>query len=306
MKKRKIIDISTEGKRKEILKKFDEFTSKNQAHEYFGISDNKQGSEYLIRIANEVGFDLNVYKERRKKKPIKYCKECGKEITSKWGKDFCCSAHAAKYNNEHRDKSVYENIGSKLRKEEPAIKKHIAYVPKERYCVICGKELEGHQLKYCSESCRNRNKYLTEGHDVVCQECGKTFKSRKPNRKFCSNECSAKQRSKETISKWIEGKYTINPNLSLPKSIRQFLYEKANYKCEECGFEGYNKATNNTILQIHHIDGDSGNNSINNLKVLCPNCHAMTENYMALNKGYSARDKRYKGGRNQKGTGSDC
>lgn len=29
------------------------------------------------------------------------------------------------------------------------------------------------------------------------------------------------------------------------------------YKCEECGFEGYNKATNNTILQIHHIDGDT-------------------------------------------------
>ena len=94
--------------------------------------------------------------------------------------------------------------------------------------------------------------------------------------------------------------------MSLPKSIRQFLYEKASYKCEECGFEGYNKAANNTILQIHHIDGNSGNNSINNLKVLCPNCHAMTENYMALNKGYSARDKRYKGGRNQKGTGSDC
>ena len=32
----------------------------------------------------------------------------------------------------------------------------------------------------------------------------------------------------------------------------------------------------------------------------------MTENYMALNKGNSARDKRYKGERNQKGTGSDC
>ena len=32
----------------------------------------------------------------------------------------------------------------------------------------------------------------------------------------------------------------------------------------------------------------------------------MTENYMAFNKGHSARDKRYKGGRNQKGTGSDC
>lgn len=28
--------------------------------------------------------------------------------------------------------------------------------------------------------------------------------------------------------------------------------------------------------------------------VICPNCHAMTENYMALNKGNSGRDKRYK------------
>jgi predicted nucleic acid-binding Zn ribbon protein len=161
MKKRKIIDISTEEKRKEILKKFDEFTSKNQAHKYFGISDNKQGSEYLALIANKVGFDLNVYKERRKKKPTRYCKECGKEITSKWGKDFCCKSCSTKYNNEHRDKSIY-------RKE-----KHTVCTPKERYCIICGKKLEGSQRKYCSESCRNRNKYLTEGYDVVCQYCGK-------------------------------------------------------------------------------------------------------------------------------------
>lgn len=94
---------------------------------------------------------------------------------------------------------------------------------------------------------------------------------------------------------WIGGEYFLDPNLRLPKCIRLFLYEKAHYKCEECGFEGYNRKTNNTILQIHHIDGDSGNNCVENLKVLCPNCHAMTENYMALNKGNSARDKRYKG-----------
>ena len=47
MSKRKIIDISTEDKKKEVFEIFDSLSSKNRAHEYFGISDNTQGSEYL-------------------------------------------------------------------------------------------------------------------------------------------------------------------------------------------------------------------------------------------------------------------
>ena len=105
MRKRKIIDISTEEKKKEVFERFDGFTSKNQAHEYFRISDNKQGADYLKQIAKEVGFDLSVYKERRKK-PIRYCKQCGKEINSKYAKKFCCSSCSTKYNNSHRDESV--------------------------------------------------------------------------------------------------------------------------------------------------------------------------------------------------------
>ena len=64
MRKRKIIDISTEEKKRLVFEKFNSFSSKNQAHNYFGISDNKQGSDYLKQIANEVGFDLSLYKER--------------------------------------------------------------------------------------------------------------------------------------------------------------------------------------------------------------------------------------------------
>lgn len=60
-------------------------------------------------------------------------------------------------------------------------------------------------------------------------------------------------------------------------------------KCQLCGFEGYNRKTGNSILQIHHIDGNSGNNTPENIQLLCPNCHAMTENYMSLNKGNATR-----------------
>lgn len=32
-------------------------------------------------------------------------------------------------------------------------------------------------------------------------------------------------------------------------------------------------------LEIHHEDGDSSNNELVNLRLLCPNCHALTDNY---------------------------
>ncbi len=32
-------------------------------------------------------------------------------------------------------------------------------------------------------------------------------------------------------------------------------------------------------LELHHVDGNNQNNSLDNLQLLCPNCHALTENY---------------------------
>ncbi len=59
-----------------------------------------------------------------------------------------------------------------------------------------------------------------------------------------------------------------------------------------------NVVMSNSILQFHHVDGDTSNNSPENIQLLCPNCHAKTENYMALNKGKSSRNERYKKKRN--------
>jgi hypothetical protein len=38
-------------------------------------------------------------------------------------------------------------------------------------------------------------------------------------------------------------------------------------------------------LQIHHLDGDCLNDSIDNLKFMCPNCHSQTSNWCAKNRG---------------------
>ena len=53
------------------------------------------------------------------------------------------------------------------------------------------------------------------------------------------------------------------------------------HNCEIC----HNSQWNNQpiALEIHHIDGDSLNNDLNNLQLQCPNCHAQTENYRGKN-----------------------
>ena len=38
-------------------------------------------------------------------------------------------------------------------------------------------------------------------------------------------------------------------------------------------------------LQVHHIDGNHINNELNNLQLLCPNCHAQTDNWCRNNIG---------------------
>lgn len=53
------------------------------------------------------------------------------------------------------------------------------------------------------------------------------------------------------------------------------------YKCENCGLEEWQGQQ--IPLEIHHIDGDELNSDLNNLQILCPNCHALTNNYKGRN-----------------------
>lgn len=49
-------------------------------------------------------------------------------------------------------------------------------------------------------------------------------------------------------------------------------------KCQECGLLGHwNGKT--LILQLDHINGVANDNRIENLRILCPNCHTQTETY---------------------------
>lgn len=56
-------------------------------------------------------------------------------------------------------------------------------------------------------------------------------------------------------------------------------------KCECCGLTEWN---NHSIpLEVHHLDGNHLNNTLENLQILCCNCHALTENFRGKNQNNS-------------------
>lgn len=48
-------------------------------------------------------------------------------------------------------------------------------------------------------------------------------------------------------------------------------------------------------LELDHVDGDNTNNMLVNLRLLCPNCHAQTDNYRGKNWGRATKKHHYAG-----------
>ena len=94
---------------------------------------------------------------------------------------------------------------------------------------------------------------------------------------YCSNACSGKGKFIESIERFNRGE--VNDRVT----IRKVLTEIKGYKCECCGISSYNNKP--LTLQVDHKDGNAGNNSPENLRLICPNCHSQTDTFSAKNKG---------------------
>lgn len=88
----------------------------------------------------------------------------------------------------------------------------------------------------------------------------------------------------DILSGKVEYRNTLNlKNRLLKENIKE-------YKCENCGNSEW--LGNKIPLELHHINGNNTDNRLENLQLLCPNCHALTDNYRGNNTRSALSEKR--------------
>lgn len=72
---------------------------------------------------------------------------------------------------------------------------------------------------------------------------------------------------------------TIGSNSLRSRLIKEGVKEA---KCEKCGITEWNGCP--APLELDHINGNHEDNRLENLQILCPNCHAQTDTYRGRNR----------------------
>lgn len=139
-------------------------------------------------------------------------------------------------------------------------------------------------LRYPNTNCQVCNKPIyrkpseikkSHGHAFCSMDCyGKSIRKERPclvcgtpimaqfNKKTCSRACANKHRAG---TKYL-GRRPKDKVVHF-KSLKLRLLRNRVNQCAKCG---YNKIE---ILQIHHKDRNRKNNNLENLELICPNCH---------------------------------
>jgi hypothetical protein len=83
--------------------------------------------------------------------------------------------------------------------------------------------------------------------------------------------------------KWSLEEYLQNSTCVQSNKVRHRLLDEGikEHKCECCGLTTW--LDKPIPLELHHIDGDRTNNTLENFQLLCPNCHAFTDSYRGKN-----------------------
>ena len=221
----------------------------------------------------------------------------------------------------NKEMSVIFNVSIatiKRNKSKYGIKTRINEVKKENIkCLNCENEFETlktENRKFCCSSCsaKYNNKRKVKREKIKNDDNGnkKRIRIRKEkNYGICLNckcdiiKSDGRSKSVKYCSLKCQAVYQMNLRVDSGRAstntLKRYLIHNHGNKCMECEWAEVNPTTGKVPIELEHIDGNSENNSLENLKLLCPNCHSLTPTYKALNKGNGRhkRMERYKDGK---------
>lgn len=83
------------------------------------------------------------------------------------------------------------------------------------------------------------------------------------------------------IEKYLNNEISISSNKLKKRLIKENILSS---KCSSCNLTVWLKKP--IPLELDHIDGNPLDNRLENLRLLCPNCHAFTPTYRGKNKKF--------------------
>lgn len=174
-------------------------------------------------------------------------------------------------------------------------------------CYTVFKSTVSQNRKFCTQSCSAifNNKKRKKEEDEKEENKDKKIRIRKDRKIGTCLNCNIEivRNNGKTKAKYCSNKCqsTFQMNLRIGNKtassaiMKRYLILEHGEKCMDCGWCGVNPVSGRVPIELEHIDGNSENNSLENLKLLCPNCHSLTPTYKALNigNGRYKRRKRY-------------
>jgi len=150
-----------------------------------------------------------------------------------------------------------------------------------KICIDCGKQISrnGYRCRKCYYI-HSKARFLNSRVECVCSYCKKKVyrsKSRLNHSKSGLYFCCKKHKD-------------LGQQVSFGlKEIQPFHYKDGLYNYRQTAYSYYGKVCSNCeynkyieALEVHHIDGNRKNNNLDNLIVLCANCHSV----ITRKKGY--------------------
>lgn len=161
---------------------------------------------------------------------------------------------------------------------------------KKHYCKVCNKEIY-------------QNNTVPKNPTFMCRICfpkseeGRYKNSEGVKRAYQEGRGTEIFYSPESLQRAIEGRkkgsiqYGLNklqeildnPNkyYSGTRLKNLLLNSNIEYECKLCGITDWGGL--DITLEVDHKDGNKCNNSLENLRFLCPNCHSQTDTYKGKN-----------------------
>lgn len=84
---------------------------------------------------------------------------------------------------------------------------------------------------------------------------------------------------KRDTSVYLNNQLPIKSHKLKTRLIREGIFKHKCYGCGKSRWQGHP-----IPIELDHINGDHKDNSLCNLRILCPNCHALTPTYRGKNK----------------------